>query len=113
MNVGTFQSSLCRTKKRTLQELYKHFLAPVEGNLQNICKGAHINTLRTGGVIYIVKNPVPGVLNNFNPLNAELNPVYYLLALLAHHFLHVSRIRVKSLTFRLRMSYIYTWSTYS
>jgi len=31
-----------------------------------------------------------------NPLNAELNPICYLLALLgAHHFLHVSRIRVK------------------
>jgi hypothetical protein len=30
-----------------------------------------------------------------NPLNAELNPVCYLLALLGpHHFLHVSRIRV-------------------
>jgi len=28
-----------------------------------------------------------------NPLNAELNPICYLLALLgAHHFLHVSRI---------------------
>ena len=33
----------------------------------------------------------------FNPLNAELNPSCYLLALLgAHHFLHVSRIRVKT-----------------
>ena len=43
-----------------------------------------------------------------NPLNPELNPICYLLALLgAHHFLHVSRIRVKSLTFRLLMSYIY------
>ena len=31
-----------------------------------------------------------------NPLNPELNPICYLLALLAHHFLHVSRIRVKS-----------------
>ena len=42
-----------------------------------------------------------------NPLNPELNPIYYLLALLgAHHFLHVSRIRVKLLTFRLLMSYI-------
>ena len=30
-----------------------------------------------------------------NPLNAELKPICYLLALLAHHFLHVSRIRVK------------------
>jgi len=44
----------------------------------------------------------------FNPLNPELNPICYLLALLgAHHFLHVSRIRVKLLTFRLLMSYIY------
>ena len=35
-----------------------------------------------------------------NPLKPELNPICYLLALLAHHFLHVSRIRVKSLTLR-------------
>ena len=32
----------------------------------------------------------------FNLLNAELNPICHLLALLgAHHILHVSRIRVK------------------
>jgi hypothetical protein len=37
---------------------------------------------------------------DFNPLKPELNSICYLLALLAHHFLHVSRIRVKSLTFR-------------
>ena len=50
----------------------------------------------------------------FNPLNPELNPICYLLALLgAHHFLHVSRIRVKLLTLRLLMSYIYIWSTHS
>ena len=43
-----------------------------------------------------------------NPLNSELNPICYLLALLgAYHFLHVNRIRVKLLTFRLLMSYIY------
>ena len=43
-----------------------------------------------------------------NPLNAELNPICYLLALLgAHYFLYVNRIRVKSLTLRLLMSYIY------
>jgi len=41
-----------------------------------------------------------------NPLNPELNPICHLLALLAHHFLHVSRIMVKSLTLRLLMSYI-------
>jgi len=47
-----------------------------------------------------------------NPLNTELNPICYLLALLgAHHFLHLSRIRVQLLTFRLLMSYI--WSTHS
>ena len=47
---------------------------------------------------------------NINPLNAELNPICYLLALLgAHHFLHVSRIRVKSLTLRLLKSYIYIY----
>ena len=40
-----------------------------------------------------------------NPLQPELIPTCYLLALLgAHHFLHVSRIRVKSLTFRRLMS---------
>ena len=44
----------------------------------------------------------------FNPQNPELNPIYYFLALLgAYHFIHVSRIRVKSLTLRLLMSYIY------
>ena len=42
-----------------------------------------------------------------NPLNPELNPICYLLTLLAHHFLHVSRIRVKLLTLRLLMSYMY------
>ena len=49
---------------------------------------------------------------SFNRLKPELNSICYLLALLgAHHFLHVSRIRVKLLTFRLLMSYI--WSTHS
>ena len=59
------------------------------------------------------------ILWDVNPLNPELNPICYLLALLPHHFLHVSRIRVQSLTIRLLMSYIYIyiyiyiWSTYS
>jgi transposase len=43
---------------------------------------------------------------HINPLSPELNPICYLLALLAYDFLHVSRIRVKSLTLRLLMSYI-------
>ena len=41
----------------------------------------------------------------FNPLNPELNSICYLLALLDHHFLNISRIRVKSLTIRLLISY--------
>ena len=49
-----------------------------------------------------------GAMYRFNPLKPELNPICYLLALLgAHHFLHVSRIRVKLFTFRLLMLYIY------
>ena len=33
----------------------------------------------------------------FNPLNAELNPICHLLALVgAHHILHVSRVRVNT-----------------
>ena len=36
--------------------------------------------------------------NALNPLNAELNPICHLLALLgAHHILHVSSIKVKCL----------------
>jgi transposase len=48
-----------------------------------------------------------GKLYSLTPLNHELNPICCLLALLgAHHFLHVSSIRVKSLTLRLLMSYM-------
>ena len=59
----------------------------------------HLNIIK---VFYL---PTDAQENCFNPLNAELNPICYLLALLAYHFLHVSRIRVKSLTHRLLMSY--------
>ena len=32
---------------------------------------------------------------SINPLNAELNPICHLLALLeAHHILHISRVRI-------------------
>jgi len=38
------------------------------------------------------------VKEHFNPLNAELNPIYCLLPLIgAHHILHVSRVRVKGI----------------
>jgi len=66
--------------------------------------------LVTGSTVLLEKlmrSPVPEI-PRINPLKPELNPICYLLALLgAHHFLHVSRIRVKLLTFRRLMSYIY------
>ena len=55
--------------------------------------------------LHLMQRVFRGLLN---PLNPEWNPICYLLALLgAHHFLHVSRVRVKLLTFRRLMSYIY------
>jgi hypothetical protein len=43
-------------------------------------------------ILYIIK---PTMKFSLNPLNAELNPICHLLALLgAHHILHVSRLRV-------------------
>jgi hypothetical protein len=53
--------------------------------------------------------PLSSEASRINPLSPELNPICYLLALLAHDFLHISRIRVKSLTVRLLMSYIYIY----
>jgi len=73
----------------------------------------NIDTFRLSKVKLLEVHHVTSRLYKVNPLNPELNPICYLLALLAHHFLHVSRIRVKSLTIRLLMSYIYIWSTYS
>ena len=59
--------------------------------------------------LHVSGSHVP-IIRRINPLNPELNPICYLLALLgAHHFLHVSRIRVRLLTFRLLMSYIYIY----
>jgi len=72
----------------------------------NTCRANYIRKILEQGVIA----RVPG--GDFNPLNAELNPICCLLAFLgAHHFLHVNRIRVKSLTLTLIMLYI--WSTHS
>ena len=60
--------------------------------------------------IYINQKTTVLISIALNPLKPELNPICYLLALLgAHHFLHVSRITVKSLTFKLLMSYIYIY----
>jgi len=46
----------------------------------------------------------------FNPLKPELNPICYLLALLgAHHFLHVSRIRVNERQWLIHIS-LWHWA---
>ena len=77
-----------------------------------ICKSSSGGkSLAPAGILSVKKN-MGGIQRYrstlFNPLNPELNPICYLLTLLgAHHFLHVSRIRVKLLKFRLLMSYIY------
>jgi len=58
-----------------------------------------VNTLHTSKKVTNTKSEK--ALVGLNPLKSELNPICYLLALLgAHHFLHVSRIRVKLLTLR-------------
>jgi hypothetical protein len=45
--------------------------------------------------IYPGENRITFVTAQINPLNAKLNPICHLLALLgAHHILHVSRVRV-------------------
>ena len=79
-----------------LQYSLLHF--STQCDMHNCCKFGSIE-------IFFGRVLLEGV---FNPLNPELNPICYLLALLgAHHFLHVSRIRVKLLTFRRLISYIY------
>ena len=78
-------------------------LEPVGGTLEPVG-----GTLEPVGGTYILKSWFRASWCNVNPLKPELSPICYLLALLgAHHFLHVSRTRVKLLTFRLLMSYIY------
>jgi hypothetical protein len=47
----------------------------------------------------LVPDKEAALLQNINPLNAELNPISHLLPLLgAHPILHVSRIRVKRIS---------------
>ena len=78
-------------------------------------RGQQSSTYQTGLAAETIDFPIDNFLackqnrhESLNPLKPELNLICYLLALLgAHHILHVSRIRVKLLTFRRLMSYIY------
>jgi len=61
--------------------------------LRNMGNGPSVDTDSRQKLLDCILHPA---FQCINPLNAELNPICYLLALLgAHHFLHVSRIRVK------------------
>jgi len=76
------------------------------------CVGFDINSVTKPGVLVLIVTLLTVTCAGFHTntvktLNPELNPICYFLALLAHHFLHVSRIRVKSLNLRLIMSYKY------
>ena len=72
-------------------------------NLKKIGKGLTSKFVVTGPSSYEKKNlPSCGLTkvekHCLNPLNPELNPICYLLALLgAQHFLHISKIRVNNL----------------
>jgi transposase len=88
MEAATFTLISPKTFRRTCAEL--NIIRPVNHIRQNFVISEGLNR------------------EKINPLNPELNPICYLLAVLgAHHFLHVSRIRVKLLTLRLPISYIY------
>ena len=121
------KASCCsETSVNFCQTIWRHIPQEVVFSINvfnmTMCRHVDMNTSEQSysqcSLLPFYMDCVPGVvvptsawqhsLNSFNPFNPELNPICYLLALLgAHHFLHVSRIRVKLLTFRLLMSYIY------
>ena len=76
-----------------------------------VLKSESLKLLEPSGLVQVCAEIVLHftTLRVLNPLNAELNTICYLLALLAHSFLHVSRIRVKSLTLRILRSYIHIY----
>ena len=69
-------------------------LADISGKKKAYLK-AKIQELETNSKIKNIWDLCRG-MNDFNPLNTELNSISYLLALLgARHIFHVSEIRVK------------------
>ena len=105
------------------QILTLYFLYCVNEMNSSTCRASGSNTLPSGNdktketpllsnqsdkIMKLFLRLMNPLTTKINPLNPELNPICYLLALLgAHHFLHVSRIRVKLLTLRRLMSYTY------
>jgi len=72
-----------------------YFGADVGYNVCASSRFSHSPSFKTQGTWYLKSGPTAS-FHIFNPLNAKLNPICHLLALLgAHHILHISRIRVK------------------
>ena len=100
---GSESWALTMEEERALEVFEKKILRKIYGPVKK--KGLW-RIRRNDELEAIIKGE--NIVRFINPLNPELKPICYLLALLgAHHFLHVSRIRVKLLTLRLLMSYIY------
>ena len=80
--------------------IYTSFLErnALQAAMSNVCTLVCVFSLSNLQVkLNLAQNIACGVWF-INPLNAELNPICHLLALLgAHHNLHVSRIRVKDI----------------
>jgi len=105
--VKRFSRSHCEPNRTTESEISVTPGCRITASKISFYEGKSISKLQT-----VIEKKRMGIMTYkqhlfFNPLKPELNPICYLLALLAQHFLHVSRIRVKSLTLRRLMSYIY------
>ena len=81
-------------------EINEHY--EVSGSLRNILQFIYSTSKRCknvasqGRFVVCCRETTVVIALRINPLNIELNPTCYLLALLgAHHILHVSRVRVK------------------
>ena len=81
--------------------IHIYFIYAVYGQSPSIMKPiAHLHQVskvrKKNGTVAYVQNSRWAWLGLINPLNAELNPICHLLALLeGHHIFHVSGLRVK------------------
>ena len=107
LNISTYNFYLLRSWMQLIQFLIFSFFISFIMSSSHLFFGLLSGRVNIGQHKRQVINLWNCCILLFNPLNAELNSICYLLALLAHHFFHVSRIRVKSLMLRLLMSYIH------
>jgi len=98
--------------RKIIRELYKHQTTSIKTKeskreatiKKGVRQGCKLPPLLFNMYIEQAINEFKEYCTGINPLNAELNPICHLLALLgAHHILHVSRIRVKVNGMRMQM----------